>query len=68
MRVSPLFLSQEQLTVVLDHAKLVPPQWHGAFLNDVADRLLSLNGEISNDTVRHAVQLTLRRMGVERAA
>ena len=59
----PLALSDDQMAVVLTHARLVRPEWRGRFLEDIADQLIRLD-VIATADVYQAVNSTLQRIGV----
>jgi hypothetical protein len=61
-----LSLSNSQLEMVLDCAKLVRPEYRERYLHDIADQLLPLD-ERTDDAIRCAVERTLHKMGVEAA-
>lgn len=58
----PLSLTDSQLTIVREHAKLLPVQLRGRFLDDVADRLLPLDpADIDDYAVQSAATCALHR-------
>ena len=57
----PLALSHEQLALVQQGAKGVPPEWHDRFVDAVSDELLLLDN-ITDADVNHAVTVVLLRI------
>ena len=57
----PLALSDEQLALVQQGAEGLPPEWHGRFLDAVADQLL-LRDNITDTDLDHAVAAVLIRI------
>jgi len=57
----PLALSDEQLALVQQGAEGLPPEWHGRFLDAVANQLVMLDS-ITNMDVNHAIAAVLIRI------
>jgi hypothetical protein len=49
-----LALNDQQMSDVLEGAKLVPPPWRGRYLEAIADRLLPFD-DITDDDVNSAI-------------
>jgi hypothetical protein len=60
--VHPVSLSDEQLNIVLSHAKLVEPAWRNRFLVGLVDELLPLD-VVTNEAVAAAASRMSRKMG-----
>jgi hypothetical protein len=59
----PVSLSDEQFTIVVDTAKLLPPRLRPQFLCDVMN-LLARDPLVTNGAVSKAINLTLRSLQV----
>jgi hypothetical protein len=60
-------LSDRQLDLVRRAAACLPPQWRSRFLESVVDHLIGevdAYGTIGDGHVEHAVECTLRRIGI----
>ena len=58
----PLSLSDQQLSLILNAAKSVQPQWRSRYLKSVADRLTYLPRPVTNADVSEAITSVTRRM------
>ena len=62
MNNHPLALSSNQMAIVRDHARMVPPLRRNAFLNDMADRLMALDpDDLDDDAVKVAAVFAVHR-------
>jgi hypothetical protein len=60
----PLRLTDAQLVTVMDRAGLLPRAWRTRFLEALTDELLPIGSDVTDREVSHAIDRTLRNMGV----